>query len=82
MSTCCKGCRYDPALRSGPRALPFITLYWAFLDRHQAVLRGNPRMALRLAHLDKLDPGELEAIAAAAHAHHEGTEVEEQLPLA
>jgi len=39
-------------------------------------------MALRLAHFDKLDPGELQAIAAAAHAHHQGTEVEEQLPLA
>jgi deoxyribodipyrimidine photolyase-related protein len=80
MSTYCKGCRYDPALRTGPRACPFTTLYWNFLDRHEAVLRGNPRMALMLAHLDKLDAGERQAIAAAALVHHEATEAEEQLP--
>ena len=54
MSPHCKGCRYDPAQREGDKACPFTTLYWDFLMRHQAMLAGNPRMALQVKNLARL----------------------------
>ncbi len=45
MSNYCKGCRYDVADTTGERACSFNALYWHFLQRHRAKLRGNPRMA-------------------------------------
>ncbi len=53
MSNHCKGCRYDPAASSGPRACPFTVKYWAWLQRHEAALAGNPRMALQLKNLQR-----------------------------
>ena len=69
MSTYCKGCRYDVSERHGPKACPFNSLYWDFLDRHRERLRANPRMALVFKQLDKLPAEELEAIRGAANAH-------------
>jgi deoxyribodipyrimidine photolyase-related protein len=69
MSTYCQGCLYDVKARSGPKACPFNALYWDFLDRHAEALRRNPRMALVMKQLDKLDSVELEAIRASAAAH-------------
>ena len=46
MSDFCKGCHYDVKLKTGPRACPMNSLYWAFLIRNQSQLQGNPRMAL------------------------------------
>jgi deoxyribodipyrimidine photolyase-related protein len=69
MSSYCQGCRYDPKQRSGPRACPFNSLYWDFLMRHDASLRANPRMALVMRQLQRLEPAEREAIQAAAAAH-------------
>jgi len=46
MSDFCKGCAYDVKVKSGPRRCPFNDLYWAFLIRNEARLRGNPRMAM------------------------------------
>ena len=69
MSTYCQGCRYDPKQRSGPRACPFNSLYWDFLARHQSSLRANPRMALVMRQLDRLEAAELAAIQATAQAH-------------
>ena len=54
MSPHCKGCRYDPAQRSGPSACPFTTLDWDFLARHEAVLARNPRMALQVKNLARM----------------------------
>lgn len=54
MSPHCKGCRYDPAMRVGERACPFTTLYWDFLARHEALLAGNPRVALQVRNLARL----------------------------
>ena len=72
MSTYCQGCRYDVKARSGPQACPFNALYWDFLDRHAEVLRRNPRMALVMKQLEKLDAVELEAIRARAAGHLAG----------
>ncbi len=54
MSPHCKGCRYDPALRSGDTACPFTTRYWDFLMRHEAALSRNPCMALQVKNLTRL----------------------------
>ena len=72
MSDYCQGCRYDVKRRSGPRACPFNSLYWDFLARHHSSLGANPRMALVMRQLERLDPAELEAIRAAAAEHLAG----------
>jgi len=73
MSPHCKGCRYDPGLRSGERACPFTTLYWDFLMRHEALLAKNPRMALQVKNLARLSEAEKLAVLerAAAIRHNE-----------
>lgn len=69
MSNHCQGCRYDPAQSTGSGACPFTTLYWDFLVRHEALLRKNPRMAMQLKNLDRLDAAKLDAIALQAEEH-------------
>ena len=68
MSPHCKGCRYDPAQRSGDDACPFTTLYWDFLLRHQAALAGNPRMALQVKNLARLTNAQKQAVRERAAA--------------
>lgn len=62
MSNYCKGCRFDPEKSTGPTACPFTTLYWDFLLQHEPTLRKNPRMALQVRNLHRLDPPAREAI--------------------
>jgi deoxyribodipyrimidine photolyase-related protein len=69
MSNHCKGCKYDPAQSTGPSACPFTTLYWDFLMRHETLLKKNPRMAMQLKNLARLDDAARQAIAAQATAH-------------
>ncbi len=45
MSDYCAGCTYDVKKKTGPGACPFNPLYWDFLARNEATLRGNPRLA-------------------------------------
>ena len=73
MSNHCTGCRYDPALATGERACPYTTLYWDFLMRHETLLKNNPRMAMQLKNLARLEPAQRETIAAQA-ALNRGTE--------
>jgi deoxyribodipyrimidine photolyase-related protein len=54
MSNYCKGCDYNPKLRTGETACPFTTLYWDFLDRHREQFAGNHRMRQQLFGLDRL----------------------------
>jgi deoxyribodipyrimidine photolyase-related protein len=61
-SNYCSGCRYEPAKRSGDGACPFTTLYWHFIDRHEAALGGNPRTALMAKNLQKISVDERAAI--------------------
>ena len=77
MSNHCKGCKYDPALSTGATACPYTTLYWDFLSRHEVMLKKNPRMAMQLKNLARLDAPAREAISAQATAHRHA-----QLPLA
>ncbi len=69
MGNYCAGCRFDPALSTGDAACPFTTLYWDFLMRHEALLRKNPRMAMQLKNLSRLDLPARDAISAQAAAH-------------
>ena len=69
MSNHCKGCKYDPALSTGTSACPFTTLYWDFLARHEPLLKKNPRMAMQLKNLARLDTPAREAISEHAAAH-------------
>ena len=71
MGNYCAGCRFNPALSTGDTACPFTTLYWDFLMRHEALLRKNPRMAMQLKNLSRLDAHAREAIGAQAAAHRE-----------
>jgi deoxyribodipyrimidine photolyase-related protein len=72
MSDHCRGCRFDPAKRTGDKACPFTTLYWDFLARHQARLARNPRMALQVKNLARISPEERAAVQQRAQALRTG----------
>ena len=54
MSNYCKGCAYNPKLRTGDTACPFTTLYWDFLDRHKESFAKNHRMSQQIFGLKRL----------------------------
>ncbi len=65
MSDYCGGCRYDPKLRTGPKACPFNYLYWTFLDDIRTrKLDVGQRMALVLKAVEKMPADELAALHA------------------
>jgi len=72
MSPHCKGCRYDPAQRSGGNACPFTTLYWDFLLRHQKMLAKNPRMALQVKNVARLTDAQKREVVERAAAIRRG----------
>jgi deoxyribodipyrimidine photolyase-related protein len=72
MSPHCKDCRYDPAQRTGERACPFTTLYWNFLMRHEATLAKNPRMALQVKNLARMNAAQRQEVALRAAAIRRG----------
>ena len=53
MSNYCSGCRYRPTEATGPRACPFTTLYWDFLDRHQTRFARHPRLGQQVRNLER-----------------------------
>ena len=67
----CRGCRFDPAQRTGERACPYTTLYWDFLLRHETLLAANPRMGMQLKNLARLSADERARIQAQAQAIRE-----------
>ena len=56
MSNYCAGCKYEPESRVGNDACPMTTLYWNFLDKHEASFAGNPRTALMVKNLQRMTP--------------------------
>lgn len=68
MSNYCRGCRYDPGVKEGPRACPFTVFYWDFLIRNRERLSGNQRMAVVLRNVDRMEEGERGAVQVRAKA--------------
>lgn len=66
MSDYCQHCAYDVTLKEGDRACPYNRLYWGFLLRHEATLRGNPRLAYPYATLGKFSAEKRSKLAAEA----------------
>ena len=62
MSDYCKGCKYSPTIKNGPKACPFNYLYWDFMHRHQDKLRGNHRLSMVYRNLDKMSDEKIDAI--------------------
>ncbi len=58
MSNYCTGCAYTPETRTGDTACPMTTLYWNFLDKHEASFAGNPRTALMVKNLQRMTDDE------------------------
>ena len=72
MSDFCKSCKYDVKQKLGPEACPFNYLYWAFLIRNIATLRGNQRLAMPYGTLARWDEGHKAAVLAEAEAFLDG----------
>jgi deoxyribodipyrimidine photolyase-related protein len=62
MSNYCTGCAYEPETRTGDKACPLTTLYWNFLDQHKASFASNPRTALMVKNLQRMDDSERQAV--------------------
>jgi deoxyribodipyrimidine photolyase-related protein len=80
MSTYCAGCRFDPKQRTGPRACPYTSLYWGFLDRHAERFRNHPRMALMVRQLDRLSAAERSGVREACAALEWGSAPDDSGP--
>jgi deoxyribodipyrimidine photolyase-related protein len=74
MSDYCAGCRYNPAIRTGPGACPFNSLYWHFHHRHRALLGSNFRLAQVYRNWDRMDGGQREALLRQAEEYLERIE--------
>ncbi len=66
MSDYCAGCKYDVRIAVGENACPFNYLYWDFIARHQDRLGGNPRMAMPVRTLSRMDPQRVAGMRAQA----------------
>ena len=67
MSDYCERCAYNVKNRTGPDACPFNALYWDFLARNEAKLRGNMRLRNMYATWDRMsDIARAEVRASAA----------------
>ncbi|MFA0809841.1 cryptochrome/photolyase family protein [Microbulbifer epialgicus] len=62
MSNYCNDCRYKVKERIGDDACPFNSLYWNFLAEKRNYFNNNPRLAMMLSLLDKIEKRELKDI--------------------
>ncbi|AZG72279.1 cryptochrome/photolyase family protein [Shewanella livingstonensis] len=68
MSDHCKNCHYNVKLKTEENACPFNSLYWHFIQRHQAQFGRNPRMTMVYKNWQKMDTGTQQAIINKAEA--------------
>jgi deoxyribodipyrimidine photolyase-related protein len=66
MSNHCGGCLYAPdaktALSKSKPLCPYTTLYWNFLDKHEAALAANPRTGLMAKNITRMTPEQRQRI--------------------
>jgi deoxyribodipyrimidine photolyase-related protein len=62
MSNYCSSCKYQPELKTGPKACPTTTLYWNFLIKHYDTFASNPRTALMAKNVARFEADEVAAI--------------------
>ena len=62
MGNDCDRCRFKPELATGDKACPYTTLYWDFLDRHEARFAAHPRLKPQLLNLRRKSETERAAI--------------------
>ena len=53
MSDYCRDCAFSPKKPVAEGGCPLTSLYWAYLQRHEAILRNNERLKLPLASMRK-----------------------------
>ncbi len=75
MSDYCSGCAYDVKAATGARACPFNFLYWDFIARHQDRFAANPRMAMPVRTLARMDPARVAAMRAQAASFLDALEI-------
>jgi deoxyribodipyrimidine photolyase-related protein len=68
----CARCRFRPGERVGELACPFTTLYWDFMLRHETMLAANPRTAMQVKGLARLDDAERAQVRRRAHEIRSG----------
>ncbi len=66
INTYCESCAFDPKVRVAPRACPFNARYWDFIARHAELLARNPRTAMPVRALRKMNPADVAALRAQA----------------
>ncbi len=66
MSNYCSGCQYQPETRAGAGACPMTALYWNFLDMHEESFANNPRTALMVKNLQRMNDAERNSVRATA----------------
>lgn len=62
MSNFCQNCHYDPDEMLGSNACPFNSLYWDFLARNRAKLKGNQRLFYSYSAWDRFSKAKQAAI--------------------
>jgi len=68
MSDHCRTCAFDVKRATGTGACPFNFLYWDFIARHAGRFAKNPRMAMPLRTLARMDGAKVAAMRDAARA--------------
>jgi deoxyribodipyrimidine photolyase-related protein len=68
MSDYCRGCAFDVKRAVGPGACPMNHLYWDFIARHAERFAHNPRMAMPVQAMRRMDPAKLAAMRAQSRA--------------
>lgn len=62
MSHYCKGCHYDPGIKTGEKACPFNSLYWHFYSRNREKLENNPRIGMMYRVFDRMSQEDRESL--------------------